>query len=1148
MSITINEFAAQIKEKHPVYSGMDNLDLATRMLQKYPQYNSLVAQNPAPKGPEEAPLPERAPLPSGQLYDAQNNGYAPYNGPAQQTAAPVAPASAPPPPDRPGFMPGIINASKELWRQGGQTVKDVDEVNNVPEKILRGLGGVVSGAYNFPLNVLSSIPTYGPKEENKQFGIPKYGHLEEDTQPPNDLPGRTLGNITQPISDIWNKIPERAQKDIVAGGNVALAALPLASAELKGSTSTLDVLGKGIKNGIKNTIDDIKGPLPSGIFDKTGKIQSVQPPPVTAQDFSQAVRQGVDRGIRPSNIGSTANQREAYYGKTENAVQTIAGNKNNLNLLDYNGNPIDKIKSTDAQGNPIEVSRPIKTNVEFSQAISQTKPEIYKQFHDMATQAGDEGVAVNTQPALDKLAEYEKGKNYKMNPPEVREYATKQKAAIAELNGEPPEVVEARIADLNNSLPAYYSGKGIKNLGQARVDASIASILREQLDKSIESVQGPGYQDLKNQYGALSHIEKDINKQAVRSLQKSSPGLFSGLTDVYTGSELAMGAVGALMGHPGAILSLAKGASGLGIKTVIKELNRPDRYIEKMFDKAWKYSPEKEGIGPEPGPTGGAQGGAGAGPTGGTQGGTGPNTNPGAGPTGGAGGGPQPNAGGPGTAGPGFATKGQAKYAPDGQAIPPEKINPSLKQKMEDEKKISELKQKVQGAPPPGIPPMLPVDPVEGAKIVKNFTAAKAEYTGGTPGVLGKTDPYHSITIKSGPAAGYTIEARNSQELNSRYQAKLKDIQNLKAQKNQPSGAIGGGKSIGSEAQVAQQKTPQFKTFFGDWEKSPETASKVVHENGQPKIVTNGRTMPDVPKSGEFPKAERGRILGHSFWTDNPEVSDGYAVYGAPLRDLQYHKPSFQSNVTPAYLNIRNPITEKTSLSDMFKGDINNLTNALTDKEGLAQRAKDYQKSIDYFYKKKHPTYDQERLDKIPTGQKEEDLRFRGLAIKTLKQQEKDIRDIVYDMKTYPKSKDDWGTINKVLQTHGFASGPDFAGSSLPEHLRPLMGLMEKSPGLERYIKKNYDGFGFEDHEVHNTMGVKSHTYIPFSENQIKSAIANNGSFNPGIKSILRSAPAMAAATGGTALAVGKGVSTLGKMINNKRQNDTRPPLDSFWR
>jgi hypothetical protein len=439
-----------------------------------------------------------------------------------------------------------------------------------------------------------------------------------------------------------------------------------------------------------------------------------------------------------------------------------------------------------------------------------------------------------------------------------------------------------------------------------------------------------------------------------------------------------------------------------------------------------------------------------------------------------------------------------------------------------------------------------------GGNIVREFidkTGIKAEYTGGAPGIKGKTEPYHSITITEkgkSNGEGLTIEARNLQELKSKYEAKLKEINRPLWKRifgGKPSGAIGG-----SEAQMAQQKTPQFKNFFGDWEKSPETASKVVHENGQPKIVTNGRTMPDVPKSGEFPQAERGRILGHSFWTDSPEVSDGYAVYGAPLRDLQYHKPSFQSNVTPAYLNIRNPVTEKTSLSDMFKGDINNLTNALTDKEGLAQRAKDYQKSIDYFYKKQHPTYDQERLDKIPTSQKEEDLRFRGLAIKTLKQQEKDIRDIVYDMKT--KSKDDWGTINKVLQSHGFAGGPDFVGSFLPEHLRPLMGLMEKSPGLERYIKKNYDGFGFEDHEVHNTMGVKSHTYIPFSENQIKSAIANNGSFNPGVKSILRSAPAMASITGGTAVAVGKGVQTLGKMVNNnnKRQNDTRPPLDSFWR
>jgi hypothetical protein len=39
-------------------------------------------------------------------------------------------------------------------------------------------------------------------------------------------------------------------------------------------------------------------------------------------------------------------------------------------------------------------------------------------------------------------------------------------------------------------------------------------------------------------------------------------------------------------------------------------------------------------------------------------------------------------------------------------------------------------------------------------------------------------------------------------------------------------------------------RTPEFKAWFGDWENSPETASKVVDENGEPKVKWRGDNNP----------------------------------------------------------------------------------------------------------------------------------------------------------------------------------------------------------------------------------------------------------------------------------------------------------------
>jgi hypothetical protein len=43
-----------------------------------------------------------------------------------------------------------------------------------------------------------------------------------------------------------------------------------------------------------------------------------------------------------------------------------------------------------------------------------------------------------------------------------------------------------------------------------------------------------------------------------------------------------------------------------------------------------------------------------------------------------------------------------------------------------------------------------------------------------------------------------------------------------------------------NDVQYAQVRTPEFKNWFGDWENDPANASKVVDENGEPRVVYHG--------------------------------------------------------------------------------------------------------------------------------------------------------------------------------------------------------------------------------------------------------------------------------------------------------------------
>ena len=65
-------------------------------------------------------------------------------------------------------------------------------------------------------------------------------------------------------------------------------------------------------------------------------------------------------------------------------------------------------------------------------------------------------------------------------------------------------------------------------------------------------------------------------------------------------------------------------------------------------------------------------------------------------------------------------------------------------------------------------------------------------------------------------------------------------------------------------------RTPEFKAWFGDWEISPETASKVVDENGEPMVVYHGTTS-------DFSIFKIG-ATGGIFFTNNKNSAKRFSI------------------------------------------------------------------------------------------------------------------------------------------------------------------------------------------------------------------------------------------------------------------------------
>lgn len=286
-----------------------------------------------------------------------------------------------------------------------------------------------------------------------------------------------------------------------------------------------------------------------------------------ADKLDKIIDEGVSKGIKPTVVGKPSLARmEGFYDNAKQAVKTIAENRSDIKIIDDAG----------------EVVAHPRTSAEFAQAIDQAKKKIYKQYHDMSVKAGDGGASFDLSTVKSELNKISSSDNLKMNP-KVREYAASLADELEELDGAAPDVVEARIADLNNSLAGFYDGRVTK--AQAQVDASVANLMRKELDDKITNAVGEGYQDLKNKYGSLKAIEKEVNKRALVNARQNAKGL-TDLTDIFTGGEIVSGI---LSMNPALI---AKGVAGRGIKEIYKNINKPDRYIERMFQRAYRDVPE----------------------------------------------------------------------------------------------------------------------------------------------------------------------------------------------------------------------------------------------------------------------------------------------------------------------------------------------------------------------------------------------------------------------------------------------------------------------------------------------------------------------------------------------------------------------------
>jgi hypothetical protein len=109
--------------------------------------------------------------------------------------------------------------------------------------------------------------------------------------------------------------------------------------------------------------------------------------------------------------------------------------------------------------------------------------------------------------------------------------------------------------------------------------------------------------------------------------------------------------------------------------------------------------------------------------------------------------------------------------------------------------------------------------------------------------------------------------------------------------------------------QYALVRTPAFKAWFGDWEKDPTNASKVVDENGEPMVVYHGTykygfNIFDKKKQG---KRDRGEFGKGFYFTPYKLEASSYTIEGY-WNDIQEDK---FDKIYSVFLNIKRPFKKE---------------------------------------------------------------------------------------------------------------------------------------------------------------------------------------------------------------------------------------------
>ena len=270
-----------------------------------------------------------------------------------------------------------------------------------------------------------------------------------------------------------------------------------------------------------------------------------------------------NRAVKPGRLPyATPGKVDAQNRLFQNAVDNIIANRDTLTL-------------TDANDREMKPGAMPKTLHQFGQAIEQRKEAIFNQYDEMAARAGGQGVKVPLQPAITALLRVANEPEVAAAHPGIAATAERFAKTWAEAGSLSPKQMQKLIQNLN----ATYAGPSPTReiISERTLMQPVMQVMRDTLDQTIASSEGPGYAPLKSQYRDMLSIERHVANAIQREAKNIPGGLGTTFGNLAAATELLRGSV---LLNP---TELASAASIKGAQMALRWLKSPNRAVAQMF-------------------------------------------------------------------------------------------------------------------------------------------------------------------------------------------------------------------------------------------------------------------------------------------------------------------------------------------------------------------------------------------------------------------------------------------------------------------------------------------------------------------------------------------------------------------------------------